>query len=620
MPSHTESEDNGEHDAADPSAFETANNGSLEHEDTQDLERPKSFGPLAFLILFAIGAVIGLVAFFGVPAALPLYSFWRVEQQLQQAENLLNSSDGRSAQIMLRNAYRHATNLPPTDERRKTVLKRLLILMSEASRQTGDTDYPVFMGMALELDPKDEQLAVRTIRAVIESQRQELANLIVPLVLQNFSENPEVLHLVGIMLLERGELDAGYNTLKKALDLAPDKKAIKLSLGTIEALSKDVEVAERGIKILLEARQDPEFYKVATNSLAEIYSLNNKQRSLELWEELIQKHPDEFDLRIKKILVQHNINPELTRPELDRLWAQFNKLPDRLQIIIRALSLLGVSSSRELLDRLPAVDRVTPPAMLLQITLDASEQKWPEVLHTARELSQNQEAPTHQQVVGWLWMARAQRMLGNDDVVSTSLRNAAQKAGDSAQLLLLCAQQLESWNMNTEAQIFYRQAAKLGGPAQLLALNNMARYAQFQRNSSELMEIYEMLYKIQPNNALVLNNLAALLLMRNQDLPRALDLIQQVYLANKANQRIPQIADTYALALALNGRVAEALEIYSTVQINALDNPAIRLHLARVLSLAGKRDEAWQIIQPINSKDLFREEQELLEQLRRELL
>jgi Flp pilus assembly protein TadD len=601
-------EDRGQHD------FQTTTESDL------GTQKTPTFGPAAFIIVFLLAALVGLTVFFGIPALKPFYSSWRVDQFIKQAERMLAAEDYRSANIMLKNAWRHLNNLDPDNPARKVKGKQIFILLSEASKKAGENDYPLYLGMALEIDPKDEALAVRTVRALIESKNQDIAGVIVPSISAAYPDNAEILHLLGIMLLERGELNAGYNALKRAAELAPNSEAIRLSLGTLEALSRDPEIAERGRKIIRQARQNPDFYKVATTSLAEVTSLTNVEESLKLWDEIIARYPDDFDARIKRLNLIQSIKPNEVRKEIDKLWNQFKTLSERLQLILRSYSWLSVADAQELINRLPDSDRKTSSARLLQISLDAANQEWNKVIDTAKLITEDTDAPDHQRVVAWLWIARSNKALGNEDVATTSIRNATQQAKEIPQLLLLSGQQLEVWGMHAEAQNFYRQAAKGAGPIQLIALNNIARYFQTQRNSTELLLVYEKLLQLQPANPLVMNNVAALLLMRNEQLARALDLAQQVYMANPANQRVPQIADTYALALALNKRVAEALEVYSKMPVTSLQNPSIRLHYARVLALAGDKDQAWNVLKDINTLELFREEQEMLDSLRKELL
>ena len=603
-----------------PSKHVTEQEDESVEEVSIDTPAAKTFGPLAFVVLFVLAALIALAAFFGIPAVKPFYSSWRAEQFIKQAEVMLAGDDYRSAYIMLRNAWRHLNNLDPESHLRKANSKKLFILLSESSRKAGESDYPLYLGMALEADPKDESLAVETVRALVESKRHDISPVLVPSITASFPNNAEIFHLLGIMMLQRGELDAGYNALKRASELDPNSESIKLSLGTIEALSREPAVAERGRETISRARQNPELYKVATVSLAEITSLTDTNKALELWDEVVARYPDDFDARIKRLNLIHRSKPQEVREQIDKLWSQFTSISDRLQLVAQSFGWLGVDIAQQLLERLPNADRIKPSARLLQIALDAARQQWQKVIETARLITEDQEAPVHQKVVGWLWMARANKEMGNDDVAASSIRNASQQASNIPQLLLISGQQLEFWNMNSEAQIFYKQAANSTGPVQLLALNSLAIHAQAKRNAADLLQIYEKLLQLLPSNPLLTNNVAALLLMRNEQLNRALDLAQQVYMANPANQRVPQIADTYALALALNNRVAEALEIYSKIPVNALEIASIRLHYARVLAMAGRQDQSWEILKEINTADLFREEQEMLDNLRKDLL
>jgi len=586
----------------------------------RDDPRKQTFGPAAFLIFFAVFAGIFLLFLFGLPAIQPIYSSWRVEQYVNQAQRMISNEDYRSANIMLRNAWRHLNRLGSDHPNWKNKAKLILRLFAESSYKTGEKEYPLYYAYAFEQDPEDENLASETLQALIESKRNDLAVIIIPTIAAKFENNPQILHLIGMLLIDLGELQQGYTTLKKAAELAPNNQNISLSLGVVEALSQDPTIAERGRQALLQARNNPDLHFTATTSLAEIYSHTDPEKSLELWNEVVEKYPDDFESKVKRVRILHRLRPADVAQEVEKIWLKFPSLQQRLILILISSELQGIDFAQDLLDRLPNKDRFSPSARLLQISLYAAREQWNNVIETAQFVTEDTDAPDHQVVSAWLWIARANKNLGNEDTAATSIQNAAQKASNIPLLLLVAAQQLERWGMNSEAQVLYRQASNYSGGIQLIALNSLARYAQQQRNSTELLEIFEKLHILRPNNPLIMNNLAALLLMRNEQIPRALDLAQQVYMASAANQRVPEIADTYALALALNNRVAEALEVYSKLPLTSLENPSIRLHYARVLALAGQKDDAWEILKEVNSVQLFREEQEMLDALRKELL
>jgi putative PEP-CTERM system TPR-repeat lipoprotein len=95
---------------------------------------------------------------------------------------------------------------------------------------------------------------------------------------------------------------------------------------------------------------------------------------------------------------------------------------------------------------------------------------------------------------------------------------------------------------------------------------------------------YREVLKLQPENALALNNVAWL--MATAKRPGA------VVMAEKAAQLLPNrpvIMDTLALALAAEGKVPQAVDVMKKALALESNNPALRLNLAKLLIQAGDK-------------------------------
>ena len=91
----------------------------------------------------------------------------------------------------------------------------------------------------------------------------------------------------------------------------------------------------------------------------------------------------------------------------------------------------------------------------------------------------------------------------------------------------------------------------------------------------------------QPNNALVLNNLAWV--SGEIKSPKALEYAEK---ANQLAPNQPAFMDTLAMLLAAKGESAKAIELLRKAMTLAPQAAAIQLNLAKVLVSAGKKDEA----------------------------
>ncbi len=115
----------------------------------------------------------------------------------------------------------------------------------------------------------------------------------------------------------------------------------------------------------------------------------------------------------------------------------------------------------------------------------------------------------------------------------------------------------------------------------------MGDLAVAQKNYAQGVNYYQLALALQPNNALILNNLAwAAGQMKS---PKALEY------AEKAYQLAPDQAafmDTLAMLLAEKGETDRALELLRKALAASPQASAIQLNLAKVLIAAGKKDDA----------------------------
>lgn len=116
---------------------------------------------------------------------------------------------------------------------------------------------------------------------------------------------------------------------------------------------------------------------------------------------------------------------------------------------------------------------------------------------------------------------------------------------------------------------------------------HMGDFAVAQKNYAEGAGHYQSALAIQPNNALLLNNLAwASGQMKS---PKALEYAEK---ANQLAPNQPAFMDTLAMLLAEKGETEKAVELLRKALSRAPQASAIQLNLAKVLIGAGKKEDA----------------------------
>jgi putative PEP-CTERM system TPR-repeat lipoprotein len=119
---------------------------------------------------------------------------------------------------------------------------------------------------------------------------------------------------------------------------------------------------------------------------------------------------------------------------------------------------------------------------------------------------------------------------------------------------------------------------------------------------------HERLYAENPNNVVVLNNLAWLYQQKNDD--RAVTMGEKAY---NAVPDSPAVADTYGWILMQRGDTQRALPLLQKASAQAPGQPQIGYHYAVALNKAGRKSEAAEVLKKsLGSKDAFDERAEAM--------
>jgi Tfp pilus assembly protein PilF len=115
----------------------------------------------------------------------------------------------------------------------------------------------------------------------------------------------------------------------------------------------------------------------------------------------------------------------------------------------------------------------------------------------------------------------------------------------------------------------------------------VAESATARRDYPTAVRHYQALLQSQPNNPIILNNVAWALGQLKD--PKALDYSER---ANRIAPNQPAIMETLGTLLAEKGEVTRALEVLQKAVELAPQSPALKLSLARAQIKAGKKSEA----------------------------
>ncbi len=307
--------------------------------------------------------------------------------------------------------------------------------------------------------------------------------------------------------------------------------------------------------------------KSALSFLAGTQLLNNqKQPAIQTLEQLINQETS--DLRHRLLLIKLLINQPENEEKVLKLLNKITAIaPDDLQILTQKTAFLTkLNHFSEAFNTAQRIKQLAPEtgfSELLEGDIYLAEKK------------PTQALTTYQQ---------AYKIKPNTKILNTITN-------------IMLAQGKES-----DAISFLNKELKKN-PKNLVAHFKLASIYEKQKNANETEKHYQAILVEQPNNALVLNNLAWLYYQQND--PKALPL------AEKAYQKIsesPIIADTYGSVLVKQGQLAKGMKILKKASLQVPNAYAIQYHLANAYAQNGNRKLAIKILSRIiNSQQSFPE-------------
>jgi tetratricopeptide (TPR) repeat protein len=133
------------------------------------------------------------------------------------------------------------------------------------------------------------------------------------------------------------------------------------------------------------------------------------------------------------------------------------------------------------------------------------------------------------------------------------------------------------------------EKARQGQPTNTALTTNLGQLYEQVNKNDVARKYYEMSIKVDPNNALALNNLAYMISQTNGDLDQALTY------ATRAKQRLPdhaEINDTLGVIYIKKNLTDNAIDTFRTLVVKAPQNPTYHYHYAEALMQKGDRENA----------------------------
>ena len=212
-------------------------------------------------------------------------------------------------------------------------------------------------------------------------------------------------------------------------------------------------------------------------------------------------------------------------------------------------------------------------------------------------------------------LARAHRGLGEPRAFAENFRGAKRLASGMATRLAKLHWLIATWGWSDEMEdllwtVFDRF------PNEAWAADGLLKKYYAQKNTEGIRRVFAQQLKRTPNDALLKNNLAMILLLRGEDLPTA------HRLALEAHQHSPHSsvnASTYAFSLLVQGNPEAGRKVMDTLGPEILKVPSIAAYYAIITAATGDLDTARTHLEFVKQIELFPEERALIEAVKRQL-
>jgi len=396
--------------------------------------------------------------------------------------------------------------------------------------------------------------------------------------------------------LQEKQLKQAKQYANQALAINPRSTSAYQILATITLQEKGIDATET---LLLDANQKvrgnlTDELKIL-NDLRRIYSAKKQpEKLLPLATDLVARYPDEAPalsyLAGAQLLNNDDKGTEKTLRQLIALQ------PSNGNYRYFLARVLGKQKGKETeiliqLDK-AAVSADNPALILSYKTLILSRQKrYTEALAVAQLVDEsNPELSLGKILKGDIYFAEKK--------YPEALQNyqRAYQKKPSTQTLDKILKTMLVQNKRNDASRFLQQELEKNPDNTLIQLRLASLY-QSSKQYDLAIKHYESVLANQPDNLIVLNNLAWLYSQQNN--PKALELAQQAY--TKA-PKSAAIADTYGYILLKNGKANESLTVLKHAAQLAPEIAEIQLHLAEAYIATQQKSQAKEILQLIISE------------------
>jgi tetratricopeptide (TPR) repeat protein len=425
------------------------------------------------------------------------------------------------------------------------------------------------------------------IEAYVRSGKPSLAYDKNELILKNDPKDPEARGLQATFMLDRGDINSAMSELQSVVTAKPNNYVAVFNLGRAHFARGEYEQARQEFDRAIQLR--PDYLPARLAQIQVSLIRGDTDAALHQADETIRIAPNSVQVRVMKAaalqrLQRYDEARNLLTAILEKAPKQVDTL---LELGILDLNQKKIKDAEDLFHRAYEANPNNLRGLLGESRawlLDGQPEKSVQLVE-----AEAQKKPANLDL---------QRELGNAEVTAGQYDRAI---GTYQSLLAKVSDprlQSDLWNRIGESylrkgdiqqSINSLEKARQGQPNNTSLTTNLGQLYDQEGKSEVAKKYYEMSIKVDPNNALALNNLAYMISQTNGDLDQALTY------ATRAKQRLPEhaeINDTLGVIYIKKNLTDNAIDTFRSLVVKAPQNPTYHYHYAEALMQKGDRENA----------------------------
>ncbi len=504
----------------------------------------------------------------------PVYRQFKERRFVAQAQGFLKTDAAKAALYA-----RQALSLNPTN----------LVacgIMAELSEQSKAPQTLKWRERLAEINPSlENKLALGQASLRYEAAPFPGAEKIVAELADSASRSAPYHALAAELALRQTRFALAEKEWKEVLQLAPDHRAAQINLAILQLEARDPKTAAAARALLEAAQADPEHGLRALRSLVET---SLKRDELEVAERFSRKLLADPRAMFIDRMVHLTVLRRKKSAEFDAFLVATEKEAARqAETVYKLASWLNVnqlaSAALAWIKTLPAATQEEQPVPMAVADVYATQKEWGQL-----ETYLNTQKWGEREFIRAAMLTRAQKGSSQNNMAArVNWQKAIRLATEKIESLTLLFQLAQSWGWAEESElVLWSFLEKFPNEPWVSEALSQGYYAK--GNTRGLLKLYAYLAENRPDPGTE-NNFALTSLLLGQNRDKAMEVTERVF---KADPKNASFLSTYAYALSLQNKRAEALKLFEQLPAKELEQPSIAAYYGILLAGSGDLEKA----------------------------